>query len=91
MNLSHQMLFSAATPKKWKGDPSFMEKEVTVVNTLGLHARPASMIAKCASNFSSEIMIDKSGEIANGKSILGIMTLAAGKGTKLFESGFGEG
>ena len=67
-----------------------MEKEVTVLNALGLHARPASMIAKCASQFSSEIMIDKSGEIANGKSILGIMTLSAGKGTKLVISADGE-
>ena len=67
-----------------------MEKEVTVLNALGLHARPASMIAKCASQFSSEIMIDKSGEIANCKSILGIMTLSAGKGTKLVISADGE-
>ena len=67
-----------------------MEKEVTVLNALGLHARPASMIAKCASQFSSEIMIDKSGEIANGKSILGIMTLSAGKGTTLIISAEGD-
>ena len=67
-----------------------MEKEVTVMNSLGLHARPAAMIAKCASKYSSEIMINKSGEIANGKSILGIMTLSAGKGTVLVLSAEGD-
>lgn len=67
-----------------------MEKEVTVMNDMGLHARPAAMIAKCASGFSSEILINKSGEIANGKSILGIMTLSAGKGTTLVVSAEGD-
>lgn len=67
-----------------------MEKEVTVMNTLGLHARPASMLAKCASKYSSEIMINKSGEITNCKSILGIMTLSAGKGTVLTVSAEGD-
>ena len=67
-----------------------MEKEVTVMNTLGLHARPASMLAKCASKDSSEIMINKSGEITNCKSILGIMTLSAGKGTVLTVSAEGD-
>ena len=67
-----------------------MEKEITVMNALGLHARPAAMIAKCASEYSSEITINKSGEIANCKSILGIMTLSAGKGTKLVISAEGD-
>lgn len=67
-----------------------MEKEVTVMNILGLHARPASMIARCASKYSSEIMLNKSGEITNCKSILGIMTLSAGKGTTLILSADGE-
>ena len=67
-----------------------MEKEVTVINALGLHARPASMIAKCASNYAAEITINKSGEIANAKSILGIMTLSAGKGTALIISAEGD-
>lgn len=67
-----------------------MEREVTVLNSLGLHARPAAMIAKCASNYSSEITINKSGEIASGKSILGIMTLSAAKGTVLIISAEGD-
>ena len=67
-----------------------MEKEITVLNVLGLHARPAAMIAKCASKYSSEITVNKSGEIANCKSILGIMTLSAGRGTKLILSAEGD-
>ena len=67
-----------------------MEKEVTVTNSLGVHARPAAMIAKCSAGFASEILINKSGEIANAKSILGIMTLSAGKGTKLVISAEGD-
>ncbi|MBR1966123.1 MAG: HPr family phosphocarrier protein [Lentisphaeria bacterium] len=67
-----------------------MEREVTVMNALGLHARPAAMIAKCASGYSSEIMLNKSGEITNCKSILGIMTLSAGKGTTLIISAEGD-
>lgn len=67
-----------------------MEKEVTVMNALGLHARPAAMLAKCASKYSSDIMIKKSGEITNCKSILGIMTLSAGKGTLLTVSAEGD-
>lgn len=67
-----------------------MEKEVTVLNALGLHARPASMIAKCASRYSSEIMMNKSGEITDCRSILGIMTLSAAKGTLLTLTAEGE-
>lgn len=67
-----------------------MEKEVTVMNALGLHARPAAMIAKCASKYSSEILMNKSGEITNCKSILGIMTLSAGKGTSLILTAEGD-
>ena len=67
-----------------------MEKEVTVINALGLHARPAAMIAKCASGFNSEIIMNKSGEIANCKSILGIMTLSAAKGTVLVINAEGD-
>lgn len=67
-----------------------MEKEVTVMNALGLHARPAAMIAKCASKYSSEILMNKSGEITNCKSILGIMTLSAGRGTSLILTAEGD-
>ena len=58
-----------------------LEQEFTIVNKLGLHARASALLVKTASRFSSEIMIAREGVEVNGKSIMGIMMLAAGKGT----------
>ena len=60
-----------------------LTKELTVQNKLGIHARPAAMFVKTASRFTSEIMVEKDGETVNGKSIMGVMMLAAGPGCKL--------
>ena len=60
-----------------------LTKELTVQNKLGIHARPAAMFVKTASRFTSEIMVEKDGETVNGKSIMGLMMLAAGPGCKL--------
>lgn len=60
-----------------------LSKELTVQNKLGIHARPAAMFVKTASRFTSEIMVEKDGETVNGKSIMGLMMLAAGPGCKL--------
>lgn len=60
-----------------------LTKELTVQNKLGIHARPAAMFVKTASRFSAEIMVEKDGETVNGKSIMGLMMLAAGPGCKL--------
>ena len=60
-----------------------VEKEVTIVNRLGMHARPAAMFVRIASRFRSEIWVEKEGEQINGKSIMGLMMLAAGQGSKL--------
>ena len=60
-----------------------IEKEVPIVNRLGLHARPAAMFVRIASRFRSEIWVTKEGEEVNGKSIMGLMMLAAGQGSKL--------
>src|ERR1700726_714776 len=59
------------------------EKDVPVVNRLGLHARPAAMFVRIASRYRSEIWVGKEGEEVNGKSIMGLMMLAAGQGSKL--------
>jgi phosphocarrier protein len=59
------------------------EKEVTIVNRLGMHARPAAMFVKTASRFRCEVWVEKDGDQINGKSIMGLMLLAAGKGSKL--------
>jgi len=60
-----------------------VEKEVTIVNRLGMHARPAAMFVRVASRFRAEIWVEKEGEQINGKSIMGLMMLAAGQGSKL--------
>ncbi len=59
------------------------EKEITIVNRLGLHARPSAMFVRVASRFRCEIWVAKEGEEINGKSIMGLMMLAAGQGSKL--------
>ena len=58
-------------------------REITVINKLGIHARPAAMFVKTANKFESNITVEKDGEQVNGKSIMGLMMLAAGQGSKL--------
>ena len=58
-------------------------KELVVSNKLGIHARPAAMFVKIANRFASEIFVEKDGETVNGKSIMGLMMLAAGPGSKI--------
>ena len=60
-----------------------LEKELTIVNRLGLHARPAAMFVRIASRHRAEIWVSKEEEEINGKSIMGLMMLAAGQGSKL--------
>jgi phosphocarrier protein len=62
---------------------SAISKELTVTNKLGVHARPAAMFVKTANRFDCEILVEKDGETVNGKSIMGIMMLAAGPGSKI--------
>jgi phosphocarrier protein len=59
------------------------EKEVPIINRLGLHARPAAMFVRIASRYRCEVWVAKEGEEVNGKSIMGLMMLAAGQGSKL--------
>ena len=58
-------------------------RQVTVINKLGVHARPAAMFVRTANKFASEITVEKDGEQVNGKSIMGLMMLAAGQGSTL--------
>ena len=62
---------------------STMTKDFLVSNKLGIHARPAAMFVKTANRFSCDIFVEKDGEKVNGKSIMGLMMLAAGKGSKV--------
>lgn len=66
-------------------------KELVVSNKLGVHARPAAMFVKIASKFDCEIMVEKDGEVVNGKSIMGLMMLAAGPGSRLTVRANGSG
>lgn len=58
-------------------------KEITIINQLGLHARPAALLVRTASRFKSEIFLRKDNLEVNGKSIMGVMMLAAEMGSKL--------
>jgi len=59
------------------------EKTVTIINKLGLHARAAAKFVTTASSYSSEVDISRDGQHVNGKSIMGVMMLAASRGTEL--------
>ncbi|HEY5314922.1 MAG TPA: HPr family phosphocarrier protein [Pirellulales bacterium] len=58
-------------------------RKVTITNPQGMHARPADMFVKLANRFTSDIVIIKGSERVDGKSILGLLTLAATEGTEL--------
>lgn len=58
-------------------------KELVVTNKLGIHARPAALFVRTANRFDCDIFVEKDGEKVNGKSIMGLMMLAAGPGSKL--------
>jgi phosphocarrier protein len=70
-------------------EDSKITKELVVTNKLGIHARPAAMFVKTANRFDCDIFVEKDGERVNGKSIMGLMMLAAGPGSKLMV--FAEG
>ena len=66
-----------------------LTREFTIINKLGLHARPAGMFVKVSSAHQAEIWVEKDDEQVNGKSIMGLMMLAAGYGSKLTVSAEG--
>lgn len=66
------------------------DKTVTIVNKLGLHARAAAKFVTLAASFASDIKVAKNGQEVNGKSIMGIMMLAASRGTEITLTADGE-
>jgi phosphocarrier protein HPr len=58
-------------------------KELLVQNKMGIHARPAAMIVRVTNKFKAEVFVEKDEEQVNGKSIMGLMMLAAANGTKV--------
>src|SRR5437588_7892672 len=69
--------------KKLADAGSIMTKDFQIANKLGIHARPAAMFVKTANRFECDVFVEKDGEKVNGKSIMGLMMLAAGPGSKL--------
>jgi phosphocarrier protein HPr len=67
-----------------------LTREFTIPNKLGLHARPAAMFVKVSSAHQAEIWVEKDDEQVNGKSIMGLMMLAAGYGSKLTVTAEGQ-
>ena len=60
-----------------------IRQELAIVNKLGLHARAAAKFVRCASAFASTIQVERNGSRVNGKSIMGVMMLAASQGTTI--------
>jgi len=67
-----------------------ISQQITIINKLGLHARAASKLVNQANQFESEIYIDRDGNRVNAKSIMGVMMLAASKGTEILLEAEGE-
>jgi phosphocarrier protein HPr len=68
-----------------------LEREVIINNRLGLHARAAAKLVGVASGYAADVTLEKNGQRVNGKSIMGVMMLAASKGTMLRLTVDGEG
>ena len=68
-----------------------VEKSCTVRNKMGLHARPAAMIVQTANKFPCDVTLEKDGTPVNGKSIMGVLMLAAAQGMKVTVACEGEG
>ncbi len=62
---------------------AFTERTFSIVNTLGLHARAAAQLVQTANRFQSDVQVIKDGTSVNGKSIMGVLTLAAAKGSQI--------
>lgn len=60
-----------------------LKQEVEIINKLGLHARASAKLTQTAGRFAADVFISKAGRRVNAKSIMGVMMLAAGKGTKI--------
>lgn len=60
-----------------------ISQPITIINKLGLHARAAAKLVKTAGGYASQVTLDKAGQEVNGKSIMGVMMLAASQGTEL--------
>jgi phosphocarrier protein len=69
---------------------SGLSREFEILNQYGIHARPAAMIVKTASRFDADVFVEKDGNRVSAKSIMGLMTLEASRGTRLVVSVCGD-
>lgn len=69
--------------KKSANGENRITRELVIMNRYGLHARPAAMFVKTSNRYKADVWVEKDGEEVNGKSIMGLMMLAAGHGSKL--------
>ena len=67
-----------------------IQKEVTLLNRLGLHIRPAAQLTKIAAKYQADVYLLKDGMRVNGKSIMGVMMLAAARGSTLVLEAIGD-
>jgi phosphocarrier protein len=67
-----------------------IERTFVIVNALGMHARPAAMLVQTANRFRSEVLVERDGTQVNAKSIMGVLTLAAAKGSEIVVSCEGD-
>ncbi len=67
-----------------------VRKDFTILNKLGIHARPAAQFVKTSNRFGAEVRVEKDGEEVDGKSIMGLMMLAAGHGSIITVTADGE-
>jgi phosphocarrier protein len=68
-----------------------LERTLTVINPLGLHARAAAQLVKLTARQPCEVLLESDGQEVNGKSIMGVLTLAAGQGSEVKVTCEGEG
>ena len=74
---------SSVAAKKGETGGAKITREVVILNKLGMHARPAAMFVRVANRYAADLVVEKDGEEVNGKSIMGLMLLAAGCGSRL--------
>jgi phosphocarrier protein len=67
-----------------------LERTFLIVNSLGLHARASAQLVQTANRYRAEVHVEKDGQQVNGKSIMGVLTLAAAKGTQILVAVEGE-
>ena len=70
-------------PQSQGAESRTVVRDLTIINRFGIHARPAALFVKTASQFSADILVEKDGAVVSGKSIMGLLTVEGSKGAVL--------